>query len=262
MSKLQTSIFACVFAVIGIFLTSDCDLFLYLALPPPENAFQGKVVWITGASSGIGASLALEIVKSGGEVIISARREDLLDEVAKNCSYFGKEPMVLPLDVTNYENQKKAYDKIINKYGKIDSLVLNAGRSQRAPALDTDIHDTEDLMKLNYFSFVSLARTVVPAMVSHGGGQVFLFEFFLIAFHRDENVLEFLSQVVVVSSVSGKFGTPVGSSYSGTKFALVRHKIVCFHLDCNGKVIVTCIWVGCCSTVISMHFVLSWRRIK
>ena len=89
-----------------------------------------------------------------------------------NYSFYGHTPMILPLDVTNYEQQQQALDAIMKQYGRVDSLVLNAGRSQRAAALDTDISATEDLMRLNFFSFVSLARKVVPGMISNGGGQV------------------------------------------------------------------------------------------
>lgn len=80
-----------------------------------------------GASSGIGAQLAIDLTRQGAQVVISARRENLLNEIASQCEMVGKKAFVLPLDVTDVSLHKKSYDMIVEKFGKLDSLVLNAG---------------------------------------------------------------------------------------------------------------------------------------
>lgn len=181
---------------ISLFSLMDADLLGYLY--PAAGDFNGKVVWITGASSGIGASLARDLTRKGAQVIISARRADALREVAATCSGPHR-PVVLPLDVTDHSAQKAALNEILNQFGRIDSVVLNAGRSQRSIAADTSFEDTKSLFDLNVFAVIHLAKIVLPAFLSQKSGQF-----------------------VVVSSVSGFLGTPIGSSYSATKFALVR----------------------------------------
>ncbi len=185
--------------VVGLvaFARADCDVPLCYLPYNLENSHKNKVVWITGASSGIGASMAENFVKAGATVIISARRVAQLEEVAKMCEQHGKRPMIVPLDVTDFDAQEKAYKEIVAKYGHIDNLILNAGRSQRSMAMSTSIKDTEDLMQLNFLSYVSLSKIVLPAMIERKQGHV-----------------------TVTSSVSGHIGTPIGSSYSATKFAL------------------------------------------
>ena len=185
-------------SLIALFATSDTDKILLPYYTYDEKkAFDGKVIWVTGASSGIGASLACDLTAAGAQVIISARRIQLLEEVSEKCSKFGKIPFILPLDVTDIDRNADNFAMIIQKFGRLDTLVLNPGRSQRALALDTTLNATKELFDLNFFSYVSLAKIVVPSMISNGGGHV-----------------------VVVSSIAGKFGTPVSSTYSATKFAL------------------------------------------
>lgn len=149
--------------------------------------------------------MALALTRAGAQVIISARRANQLEEVANLCAEVGKKPYVLPLDITNEEAQRAAYDEIVAKFGIIDSLVLNAGRSQRATAMDTSLKETRDLFELNVFSFISLTKIVVPSMIERRTGQI-----------------------VVISSVSGKIGVAGLSSYASTKFALVRISTACY----------------------------------
>lgn len=209
---------------IGLFWT-DCDLTLrILPYSASEKAFTDKVIWITGASSGIGASLAEELTAGGAQVVVSARRVSNLEDVANKCALVGKRPMVLQFDALDFDEHEKVFNKIVDTFGRVDVLVLNAGRSQRALAMDTTIRDTRDLFELNYFSYVNLAKLVVPTMTSRKSG----------------------GQVVVLSSIAGKVGTPVASSYSATKYALhgyfdalrseVNYKNVNIQLVCPGPV--------------------------
>jgi short-subunit dehydrogenase len=162
-------------ALFAIFLASDADLPLILLPNPPAKANAGKVVWIVGASSGIGAYLAEDYCRDDANVIISARRVNQLEEIAEKCakaSGTNKMPLVLPLDITNYDEHEPAFKKIISTYGKIDVLVLNAGSGQRNLAVDTPFSVTENIMKLNFFSFISLNKIVLPTMLAQKSGKV------------------------------------------------------------------------------------------
>jgi short-subunit dehydrogenase len=170
-------IFAVLAVLLAIFFTNDADLSLILLPKPPTGGNAGKVVWIIGASSGIGASLALDYCRDGAQVIISARRVQQLEEVSSACenSNGGSttlKPLVLPLDVTNYEEHQPAFDQVLAKFGKIDILVLNAGISQRNLAIDTPFSVTEQIMKVNFFSLVHLNKIVLPSMLQRKSGKV------------------------------------------------------------------------------------------
>lgn len=191
-------IIAFVAIVLGLFFSSDSDFYLQFASYNETMAFDNKVVWIAGASSGIGASLSVDFAKAGANVIISARRESMLELVANNCSAVGRKPDIIPLDILDVTSQVNAYKAIKEKYGHVDILVLNAGRSQRSLAVDTTIETSRELFDLNFFSFLSLTDIVLPDMIARKSGQL-----------------------VVVSSLSGRIGTPITSSYTATKHALV-----------------------------------------
>lgn len=156
-----------------LLIISDSDLTLqYSHYDENSHPFAGKIIWIVGASSGIGAYLAVELARAGAEVILSSRRLDQLQSVSRNCSAVGKEPTIVPLDILDDDNRKKAYETIISKFGRIDSIVLNAGRGQRSPALETPSDHTRALMDLNFISFTDLAQLVLPKMIETNKGQV------------------------------------------------------------------------------------------
>jgi len=160
----------------------------------------GKVVWITGASTGIGAALAVEAVKRGAKIAISARRETLLEGVKEKCIKVGAEAsdiLVLPLDMCDYSSHKPGFEKILQVFGKLDILINNAGRSQRARWEHTDIQVDLDLFSLNVFSVVNLTRTVLPHMLEKKSGTV-----------------------AVMSSSAGKAGVPFSGTYTGSKHAV------------------------------------------
>lgn len=187
-------------AIAGIFFASDADLKLYLTPQLPDNAYKGQTVWIVGASSGIGASLAKDFAKAGAQVIVSARRVEMLEKLASEVGQIAPSSppvYVLPLDVTDYEAHASAVDSIYKTFGKIDVLVLNAGQSQRNLAVDAPFQDTEKLMTLNFLSLVALNKHVLPRMIDAKAGKI-----------------------VVMSSLSGIIATPIASSYSASKFAL------------------------------------------
>ena len=126
-----------------------------------DNYYREKVIWITGASTGIGAALALKAAKSGAMIVISARNENLLREVRDKCVANGADKdniLVLPLDMCAFDQHEVAFKTVLNKFGKLDVLVHNAGRSQRARWEHTDMEVDRNIFELNVFSVVNLTR--------------------------------------------------------------------------------------------------------
>jgi short-subunit dehydrogenase len=158
--------------------------------------FQGRRVWITGASSGIGEAMALTFHQAGAKLILSARREDELKRVQSACGG-ESETLMLPMDVTDAAELPQKTQLALSLFGGIDILVLNAGITQRSRTRETDESVYRRLMEVNFFAPEAMARAVLPSMLSQKSGHI-----------------------VVISSVAGKFGVPMRSGYSATKFAL------------------------------------------
>jgi short-subunit dehydrogenase len=151
--------------------------------------FKDKVIWITGASSGIGKALALEFAKREARLILSARREDELKRVAELTKLAPLDVLILPFDLNDTSNASALTAQLINKFGKIDVLINNGGYSQRGEALQTPIEIDRQLMEVNYFAYVNLTKAVLPYMKRQKYGHI-----------------------VVVSSIVGKFGFYLRSS--------------------------------------------------
>ena len=155
-----------------------------------------KVIWITGASSGLGEALSMLFAKQGAHVVLSARRKDELERVL-NQMVNTERHLVLPLDVTDSNAITAAHVQIIEQKGRVDWLINNAGVSQRALICDTTEQTDRRIMELDYFAPVALTRQVLPAMLKQGSGHV-----------------------VFVSSVAGLLGTQYRASYSAAKGAI------------------------------------------
>jgi dehydrogenase/reductase SDR family protein 7B len=158
--------------------------------------FGGKVVWITGASSGIGEALAYELSRRGAKLVLSARRADLLEQVRSRCEQ-PDQHMVLPLDLTDAASLPAAAAQVRERFGRVDVLINNGGISQRGTASETVLDVDRRIMEVNYMGTVGLTKAVLPGMLERGAGQI-----------------------VVISSVAGKLGTPLRSAYSASKHAL------------------------------------------
>mmetsp|Transcript_25718 Transcript_25718/g.43328 ORF Transcript_25718/g.43328 Transcript_25718/m.43328 type:complete len:317 (+) Transcript_25718:58-1008(+) len=183
-------------AIAAAIMHLDADLHIFLSPNAVEADFNNQVVWVTGASSGLGAEMAVQLNDLGAQVVMSARRLDKLEKVADLCR--GKyAPLLIPLDVTDYDATTAAYEEVMSKFGHVDTAVLNAGRSQRMAAVDMPFDETKALMETNFLSAVFLTKLVLPDMIKRNSGKI-----------------------VAVSSLSGKIGTPGGSSYSATKYAM------------------------------------------
>jgi short-subunit dehydrogenase len=160
-------------------------------------AFKHKVAWITGASSGIGEALAYALHEEGAKLILSARRQQKLQEVKQNCSGDGTDIHILPLDLSEAEMLSQKAREALDLYGGIDYLFNNGGISQRSLAIDTDMEVIRKVMEVNFFGSVALTKAVLPSMIGRQSGHV-----------------------VVTSSVMGKFGTRLRSTYASSKHAL------------------------------------------
>ncbi len=157
--------------------------------------FTNKVVWITGASSGIGEALAYACVREGAKVIISARRTEELQRVSSQVT--DGSIYVLPLDLMQSDLFDAKTDEAIRAFGHIDVLVHNGGVSQRSWVAETGMDVHRRLMEVDYFSYVALTRAILPHFQQRKTGHF-----------------------VVISSVMGKIGTPMRSAYAAAKHAL------------------------------------------
>ncbi|XP_078659886.1 dehydrogenase/reductase SDR family member 7-like [Branchiostoma floridae x Branchiostoma belcheri] len=179
----------------------DLSLMWYERFGESPAKLAGKVVWVTGASSGIGEALAVELGRVGARLVLSARRKDELDRVKQRCVETGKvadsDVLVVPLDSVAYDTHAGCVERVLAHFGKIDVLINNSGRSQRSLFCDTSLDGDRFILELNVLGQVSLTKAVLPHMMERGEGQI-----------------------VVTGSTSGVIPTPRTSAYCGSKFAL------------------------------------------
>jgi short-subunit dehydrogenase len=159
-------------------------------------SFSDKIIWITGASSGIGKALALELSNQNAKLILSSRKEADLELVKKQCKNTNNVKIVA-LDLEDYNNLKDKAIKAIAAFGKIDILINNGGISQRSLLIDTSITVDKRIMDINYLGNVALSKAILPHFIKNKCGQL-----------------------VITSSIVGKIGTSLRSSYAASKHAL------------------------------------------
>ena len=156
-----------------------------------------QIIWITGASSGIGEALALKWAVAGNQLILSGRNMQQLEMVAENCRRKSADVVIVAFDLTQTEEIKEAVEKIQSVVPRIDILVNNGGISQRSRLIDTPMEVARRIMEVDFWGHVELTRQILPFMVKSGGGSI-----------------------VVISSLTGLFGFPMRSIYSAAKHAL------------------------------------------
>lgn len=162
-----------------------------------ENFFLNKVVWVTGASSGIGESLVYAFAGGGSRVIASSNNPEELARVISNCQGMSGSITAIAFDLADTSGIEKTVAGVIEKEGKVDILLNIGGVSQRALIRDTPLWLDRRIMEINYFGTIALVKAVLPFMISNGGGQI-----------------------AATSSISGRFGFPLRSAYSASKHAL------------------------------------------
>lgn len=157
---------------------------------------KNKVVWITGASSGIGEALVYAYHQLGATVIISSRQVDELQRVRANCGN-GDNIQILSLDLGEHGTLPQKAKEAVSIFGAVDMLINSGGISQRSLGLETDLSVEQRLMNVNFWGTVILSKAVIPQMNHRGGGCI-----------------------VCISSLVGKFGTRYRSAYAASKHAL------------------------------------------
>ncbi len=159
-----------------------------------QTFFTGKSAWITGASSGLGRALALELGALGAKLIISGRDQAALSRIA---AVPGIDARILAFDLEDSMARAKAAHSALAAFGSLDFLILNAGVSQRSAFTETSEEVFSKIMETNFTSSVEITRIVLPVMLRQGKGTI-----------------------LCVSSLAGLMGAPLRSAYSASKHAL------------------------------------------
>lgn len=161
-----------------------------------SERYRDQVVWITGASSGIGEALAVAWSREGARVILSARKAGELERVRQACAH-PERHLVRPLDLVDEKTIETTAADVLRELGKVDVLVHSGGVSQRSLVADTAVTTDRAIMELNYFGAIALTKAVLPSMLARKSGHL-----------------------VPISSVIGHVGIPLRSAYAASKHAL------------------------------------------
>lgn len=159
-------------------------------------SFKNKIIWITGASSGIGKALSFELSKQGAKLILSSRNKEDLEAVKAQCKHTDSVE-IISLDLEKRDEFPDLVKKAIIIFGRIDILVNNGGISQRSLVRETDISVDKRIMDVNYLGTIALTKAILPHFIKNKSGHF-----------------------VVTTSIVGKIGTPLRSSYAASKHAL------------------------------------------
>jgi NAD(P)-dependent dehydrogenase (short-subunit alcohol dehydrogenase family) len=138
-----------------------------------DLGLQGKVAIVTGGSAGIGYATARSLAREGANVVVCARRANVLEEAANALREdTGGEVVAVPTDVSREEDIKKLFDATLARFGRIDILVNNAGKSAAAPVTTVDDAGWQEDLDLKVFAAIRTMRLAVPAMIEAGGGAI------------------------------------------------------------------------------------------
>jgi len=160
------------------------------------HPLQGKVVLITGASSGIGQATAFRLAKHGSRLALAARTAKALEETARQICDRGGEALALPTDVADREQCRRAVEATVERFGRLDVLLCCAGVSMRAPFADSDLDTIERVLRVNFFGTLYSTYFAIPHL-KHTQGSI-----------------------AAISSLTGKRGTPFYAAYGASKFGI------------------------------------------
>lgn len=187
----------------------------------------GRIAWITGASSGIGAALARQWAARGGYVILSGRDVGRLEEVAASLP---TESLLIPFDVRDESALAQATGKALGWKGGVDLAVANAGISQRSTALDTDMRVYREIIEVDLIAQIGFAQSLIGPMSTRGQGAL-----------------------AFISSIAGKVGVPMRTAYSAAKFGLAGYADALRGELSQSGVSVHCIYPGSIRTGVSRN---------
>ncbi len=161
------------------------------------RSLAGQVIIITGASSGIGEATARRLARGGAKLVIAARRAEPLLALARELDPAGARVLAVPADVTADADRRKLVDTALQRFGRIDALVNNAGYGTRGPLERVPVDLIRRNFETNLFSLIALTQLVVPHLRAQGSGRI-----------------------VNIGSVAGRIARPLSSVYDSTKHAL------------------------------------------
>lgn len=190
-----------------LWIVLDCNVALWYKsrFGNSLSTMRGQVVWITGASSGIGRALAVSLARHGVRLVLSARRAEQLEQVQAECLAAArgllaqKDVLILQMDMLQLDRHQAHLNTVLNHFERLDVLVNNAGRSQRANWTEIKIQVDRDLFELDVFSVVHLSRLVVRYFLEQNGGR---------------------GHIVATSSIAGFSPVPFSATYCAAKHAL------------------------------------------
>lgn len=159
-------------------------------------SIENKVIWITGASSGIGEGIVKVLASQNVKLILSSRRQEALEEVKAKCPN-QENVKILTVDLAQPETLEAKSSEALTLFGRVDVVIHSGGISQRSFAMETDIEVSRRLMEVNFFSTTIITKALLPSMIENRFGHI-----------------------VAISSLVGKFGTPYRSGYAASKHAL------------------------------------------
>jgi len=159
--------------------------------------FKDKIVWITGASSGVGEAMVYAFNNEEAQLIISSHEAEGLERVKNNCKYKPENIFILPFNLLDHDNFPNLVKTVIEKFNTVDILFNIGGVSQRSLVKDTIVDVDKKLMNINYFGPALLTKALLPEMIKNKSGHI-----------------------AVMSSLAGKFEIPLRSSYAASKHAL------------------------------------------
>jgi short-subunit dehydrogenase len=162
-----------------------------------RQPFRDQVALVTGASSGIGKETALALARQGAHLVLASRRRTLLEQAARQIEALGRQALVIPTDICQQEQVVNMVAATIQRFGRVDILVANAGEYIRAPIQTLTIEQLERSLAINYYGGIYTILAVLPHMQAQGSGHI-----------------------VVVTSMDAKKGLPQDAPYVSAKFAL------------------------------------------
>ncbi len=195
-----------------------------------KKTYSNKVVWVTGAASGIGKAVALEYAQRGATLVLSDRDVENLNKTVSACNDMGVPALAAPFDLAETTQIISAVETVLRTYPKIDILVCNGGISQRSYAIETPVAIDRRVMEINFFGTITLTKALLPALIAQGGGNI-----------------------SVTSSMTGKFGFPLRTAYCASKHAIQGFYEALRAELYNQNVKVTIVSPGRVRTNISLH---------